>query len=243
MKYIAKPSSARTVARTLVGALVVALGVAVVAGFAAPAGAATGCNPDGSDYGQVGAKEDAALSTGPFSRGNRSLMYAGGTADCQRVSSIYVQAPEQRGFVEFGWVVGLSRCTNTTNTIPRLFYWVKNEASGIEHCKLFSSINPTPGQSAVYRIEDTNATTTWNAIYNGAAVQTGIDLDFSRGWPVVGMERGDSADSGYAVWDELFEFHDSNGWTYWDHPSKYVDNDPTYAYKQYSVHKLASELP
>jgi len=227
----------------VLSALAVLMGLVLGPGLAAPAGAVSTCATTSSDYGAVGGKEDATLPTGEWSRGTRSKMYTGGTATCQRISSIYIQSPTRKGFVEFGWVVGLSKCTGTTNTVPRLFYWVMNERTGIDHCKLFSTINPTPGQSAVYRISDTNGTTTWNAVYNNTTVQSGIDVDFGRGWPLVGMERGSSTDSGYALWDELFEYHDDNGWTSWDHPSQFLDTDPTYNYKQYGPSKLASELP
>lgn len=230
-------------ARMLVAMVASALSATAVLTMAGPAQAATpSCVADG-DYGQVGGKEDATLSTGPFSRGVRSKMYAGGTATCQRISSIYIQAPNQNGFVEFGWVLGWSNCSSTTNAVPRLFYWVRNQHTGVEHCGVLSGTNPTPGTSAIYRIEDTDANTQWKALYNGAGVQSGIDVDFARGWPLVAMERGASSESGYALWDELFEFHDSNGWTQWDHPSVFVDSDPTYEYTQYSPYKLASELP
>jgi len=222
-----------------VGALVLA---AVPAWFA-PVGAATpACVADG-DYGQVGGIEMANGARGPFSRGTRSKMYAGGSTPCQRISSIYVLSPHGTGWVEFGWISGYSNCTGTTNSVPRLFYWEQDDASSHTSCRVFSSINPTPGGSATYTVSNIDGnkdSRTWDLVYSSTSVLKGIASDFTRGWPLVGMERGASNDGGYAVWDLLYRYHDSNGWVFWNDPSVYKNEDPGFVYKQYSLHKLAS---
>ncbi len=42
------------------------------------------------------------------------------------------------------------------------------------------------------------------------------------------MERGASGDSGYARYEELNEYHDSNAWTRWDDLTLDGDFDPAY---------------
>ena len=223
-----------------VGTVVGALALAVLPTWMVPADAAApACVADG-DYGQVGGIEDASYVTGSYSRGTRSKMYAGGTTPCQRISSIYVLSPNGTGWVELGWISGYSNCTGTTNSVPRLFYWEHDERAGMTRCQVVSSITPTPGGSATYTVENPDGDQKWDLLYSGTAVLRGLQSDFTRGWSTVAMERGASTDSGYAVWDLLYGNHGTTGWASWNHPSAFVDDDPGFRYKQYSLTKLAS---
>jgi hypothetical protein len=53
-------------------------------------------------------------------------------------------------------------------------------------------------------------------------------MDFSRGFNQVAMERGHHDDICTSYFNELNEYHDSNGWTRWDGltSSAAADQDP-----------------
>jgi hypothetical protein len=201
--------------------------VAATASASVPACIANG------DYGQVAGIEDPNSSVSDDSRGTFSANHiAAGPTNCQRISSIYVFSPDFSGDFEFGWVLGWSNCSQTSYVHPHLFYWAHTQ-SGTSTCKVWSSPTPTEGNDDAMRVSDTNANTYWGSYFLGNALQpNGVNMDFSRGWSIVGMERGASSDSGYAKWSELQEYHDGNGWSYWDVPTAWSVNprDPNYSF-------------
>jgi hypothetical protein len=195
------------------------------------------------DYGQVGAAEDPSNTTSDDIRGTRASVRIGnGPTPCQRISSIYVQSPTGGGLFEFGWVIGYSNCSNQTYSHPHLFYWSIQRSTGASQCRVWTSPTPTEAQYDTLQVSDTNANSYWGSYFNGGNLQpNGINMDFARGWSTVAMERGGTNDDGYARWNELSEYHDGNGWSYWDNGTQVVDNDPAYHLEMLNVHSARSQ--
>ena len=53
-------------------------------------------------------------------------------------------------------------------------------------------------------------------------------LDFNTAVNGFSMERATSSDSGYAIFDDLSEYHEANHWSHWDNMSHNGDSDPDY---------------
>jgi hypothetical protein len=195
------------------------------------------------DAGQIAAIEDPSDSTSDDIRGTRSSVYVGDNpTSCQRISSIYVKSPSFNGSFEFGWVMGYSNCTGNTYVHPHSFYWAVQASTGAITCGVWTSHLPTEDAYSTFRASDIDANTYWGSYFNGTSLQpNGVNMDFARGHSVTGMERGATADSGFARWNNLEEYHDANGWTNWDNASQWVDRDPAYHFHRIDAHTAASQ--
>lgn len=198
---------------------------------------------DNGDYGVIVAAEKETYYT---ARGTQASMYVGtvpaGGQYCQRISSIYGYSPDGSAGAEVGWVTGWTECpvgTTFYNDVPRVFH-VGVKLSGEYRCMFDGSFEPPEGTYQEFRVSDTNGNGTWNAYYNDAYVGS-INLDFAFGRNGVGMERGESADSGYARWRWLDEYKFSNGWTRWDNATCVRDADPDYGCHRENAYTVSSQ--
>ena len=186
---------------------------------------------DNGDYGGIGAIEDPSPSYSNESRGTRADVLVGSSAWCQRINSVYVVSASGQGSFEFGWLIGYSRCSGYTGTFytqPTLFYWSTTDG-GLTRCQVWGTKHPAGGQYDSFRVSDINANTYWGSFWDGAELQPdGINMDFSRGFNQVAMERGHHDDICTSYFNELNEYHDGNGWTRWDGltSSAAADQDP-----------------
>lgn len=53
------------------------------------------------------------------------------------------------------------------------------------------------------------------------------------------MERGSYYDSCYARWANLYEHHDTDGWSYWDDANLDYDQDPNCHYNRDNAHHVS----
>jgi hypothetical protein len=181
----------------------------------------------GDDYGQIDAEENDG-STSDDLRGLNSDVWVAASAECQRISSVFVFSPSYNGFYEFGYVLGWSTCSGNYYQDPTVFsVWEPN--SGRIDCTVWGSNHPSDGQTHNFRASDVNANTYWGGYLDGDALQPdGVNLDFARGHGGINMERGHPNDSGYADFQDIEEYHDGNGWTFTDDIDETVDIDPDY---------------
>lgn len=196
------------------------------------------------DYGQIDAMEEDGYNT--TMRGVRAHMYASKGAHCQRVSSIAVEGAGG-GTFEFGWLRGWwgpSSCQGVDHdhyySHPTLFN-VRVTNAGHYSCRFWAHRHPSDGSFDTYRASDANANTYWGCRFNGISLQPhGVNMDFSEGTGVVNMERGNQHDGGYADWTRISEYHDGNGWSYFDNVRKYYDIDPDYHFHRIDGHHAKS---
>ncbi|MFT4080993.1 MAG: hypothetical protein QM638_00255 [Nocardioides sp.] len=189
------------------------------------------CVNDG-DYGQNVGVEQPNQTYSDDSRGTRSQVWVAAGAACQRISSVYVRSSNLTGSFEFGYLIGYSNCSPYRNhfyTEPTLFFWAINSDGSLVSCGVFSDRHPTSKQYDAFRVSDTNGNTYWGSYFNGNELQSsGVDMNFSKGYNWVATERGAAADDGYTRFNNLAEYHDSNGWTSWDNAVGRYDTDPDY---------------
>ncbi|MGI8522193.1 MAG: hypothetical protein ACR2K3_02635 [Nocardioides sp.] len=140
------------------------------------------------------------------------MWIANGPTGCERISSIYVYSPTYNGSFEFGWLIGWNNINDKTYGTPRLFWHSETAGTHSVQRGIWSLSNiPTPGQDDTFRVSDENANTYWGAYWQGNPLQpAGVNMDFSRGHSVVGMEHIIGTDSGWARWQNLDEYHDGN---------------------------------
>lgn len=217
----------------------VALSLLFPSSFLGRANAAVPACISNGDYGTVSAVEDPNNSTSNNVRGTIASEYIpAGPTDCQRVSSVYVQTAVGSG-MEFGAVVGYSNCSGSTYAHAHLFYWAQY-SNGAHSCRVFSQL-PNEGAYDTMQVSDTNANSNWGVAWNSTnLVSDSINMDFTQGYSLTGMERGGSTDSGYARWVNLQEYHDGNGWSLWDNASLNSDTDPAYHYSRVNAYTVAS---
>ncbi len=206
---------------------------------------AVACPPP-VDYGQTGAQEAPNDSTSDDIRGTRANVKAAtGPTNCQRISSITNFSPSFNGAFEMGMVIGYSHVSGSTYAHPHIFNFAIEASTGdVAIKKVWTSPLPTEGTFETLQVSDTNANTYWGCYFNGAQLQpNGVNMDFARGWSVVSMERGWSSDSGYGRWEEIREYHDGNGWTYWDNATAITagDTDPGYDMVVVNAHETVSQ--
>lgn len=186
------------------------------------------CIIDG-DYGAIGIIEDPTAANSDNVRGTRAHVWVvNGPTACQYISSVYVFSPTRAGDMEFGYVVGYSNCNGSTYSNPTLFWW-SHKTTGESDCGVWGAKHPTEGQYDLFRVSDLNANTYWGSYWNQEELQpNGVHLDFTHGWSIAAMERGDSADGGYARYEDLNEYHDNGGWSLWNNLTLDSDQDPDY---------------
>ena len=169
------------------------------------------------------------------SRGTRGdvRVVANDNVHCQHVNSVF--AWNGNGGFEFGYVVGYSNCAGYRNTFysaPRPFWWAYNSQGGYVGCGVFTGRSLAQAQFDTFRASDTNGNGEWGSWINGIELQPGgILLDFSTAANGFGMERGNGGDEGYSRFEDLSEYHVSNGWTHWDDlrlNGPTGDSDPDY---------------
>lgn len=184
----------------------------------APAEAAAPASCLNPEYGNLLSVEDVYATQSDDSRGTRSNVWIVDGAQCQRISSIYIQPPAGGGY-EFGYLVGYSSCAGYTGKFysePVLFF-TSFTSNGQKQCAVWQHRDVVPGQYDYLRASDVDGNTYWGGYFNGFEMQpNGVNLDFAKGFNYAGAEQGDANDNGFARFNDLDEYHDGNGWSNWD---------------------------
>lgn len=185
----------------------------------------------GTDYGELHAsQQDAYAGT---NRGTAAdvRVISNSLVSCQHVASIYARAvlPGQGG-IEFAYVIGYSNCSTMNGiyyTTPKLFWWAYFNDGRFAGCGALGQTADASTQK--FSVADTNDNGYWNAFLNNNSLGLSKLLDFhvtDNWWSI---ERATSADSGYARFDNLSEFHTgTNGWSLWD--SQFCGGGPNPGY-------------
>jgi len=223
----------------LVGfATVAGLAIAVAPSSVIPQAHAVGPTClNGGDYGALSMEQVDGYTFD--SRGTRShvAVIKPDNVHCQHVSSTYVW--NGSGSFEFGYLIGYSNCPGFQGHYyvhPHRFWWAMYSTGAFRGCGVFSGSVPE-GTYQTFRGSDENGNYYWGAWYNGTNLQpSGVKLDFNQGMNGAGMERALSSDSGYSRFNQLSEYHDGNGWSYFDDLRVGVNRDPSYHFHEVNVH-------
>ncbi len=152
-----------------------------------------------------------------------NVWFGNGNDDCNRVSSI--AALKSNGVVEYGWVLGYSNCDGQYYTQPRTFTLWK-PTNGASNCNV---LGPGPsGDWVNLAISDENENDAWVAERDGSYV-TGMIVDFHKATIVINGERDCTCDTAKAEFKDLKkQTAGDSGWSDWQDPNHYFDNDPDF---------------
>lgn len=152
-----------------------------------------------------------------------NVWFANGNDDCNRVSSI--AGVKSNGFVEYGWVLGYSGCDGQYYTQPRTFTWWK-PTNGASNCNVLGPASG--GQWVNLAISDENENDAWVAERDGSYV-TGMIVDFHKSTILTNGERDCTCNTAKAEFKDLKkQTAGDSGWSDWQDPDPYVDNDPDF---------------
>jgi hypothetical protein len=182
------------------------------------------------DYGQTQVEESDGSTSNDLRGIKADVYFPNPPPDCQRISSLYVFSPTRNGFFEFGIVMGYSTCLGTSSVeLGNSVFSAYKPNSGGGDCQVWRGDGAGAGIFRNLRASDVDGNTMWGGYVDGQALQPyGIDLDFAHGFGGVNVERGNPQDQGHAEFQQIYEHHASNGWTYTDDLSTYRNIDPDY---------------